>query len=107
MDKIINLLFRIFLIALGIGFFILLAFIFLIVFIFWGIKMLWWKITGHQPQNRPGFKFNPKSGFTYFYTKATSGESPYRADRRELDDVTDAEIKEITHLDDNSSNTKE
>lgn len=98
MDKFINILFRCVFIILGICFFLFLLFIFLILFMFWGIKMLWWKVTGKQPQPMQGFGFNPKSGFTYFYTRATSqdphSENAPRAGQRQLEDVTDVEIKE-------------
>lgn len=110
MDKIINILFRVALIILGIGFFLFLLFIFFIIFIFWGIRMLWWKITGRQPQRMQNFGFNPKSGFTYFYTRATSREqheNPSRSDQRQLKDVTDVEIKEIKHPNSESGGSKE
>lgn len=93
MNRLFEMIFRLGLIFLGICFFIFLVFLFFVALIFFGIKQLWWKITGRKPQNVNIFRFSPKDGFSYFYTRTTSHKSTQGMKSRELEDITDVEIK--------------
>lgn len=99
MDTFFQFIFRVALFLLGLFFFLILLFLGFLVLVFWGIRQLWYKISGKPVQPMGGFRFNPKEGFNFFYSRTQGHASPQapRASQREMDDVTDVEIKEIVN----------
>lgn len=99
MDVFFQVLTRIILLLAGALFFVALFFIGLVVLMLWVLRSLWYKVTGRKPPGFGGFRFNPRQGFGYFYsrtsTKADKDSSAPRRSQRPLEDVTDVEVKEV------------
>lgn len=97
MDTLFQIFIRLALLIMGALFFLVLLCVGFVLFLLWLIRQLWYKITGKTPEPFSAFQFDPRQGFTYFYSRSTTAENQApRPSQRTLEDVTDAEIKEVT-----------
>ena len=98
MDTVFRFILRLFLLVAGLLFAASLALAVLVLLAFWGLRMLWARLTG-QPVTPFVMRIDPRGGFNRMYRGGPARPvnepgPPEPARRREIADVTDVEVKE-------------
>lgn len=98
MDTVFRFILRLILLAAGLVFAASLALMVLVLLAFWGLRMVWARLTG-QPVTPFVMRVDPRGGFNRMYRGAppkpvNDPGPPEPARRREIADVTDVEVKE-------------
>ncbi len=98
MDTVFRFILRLFLLVAGLLFAASLALAVLVLLAFWGLRMLWARLTG-QPVTPFVMRMDPRGGFNRMYRGAPARPvnepaPPQPTGRRAIADVTDVEVKE-------------
>jgi hypothetical protein len=79
---------RLLLLVAGLVFTLSLLVVMLVLLVLWGLRALWYKLTG-KPILPFAMRMNPRAGFEQVFRPASSTQQQ----RRKLEDVTDVEPK--------------
>ena len=98
MDTVFRFILRLVLLAAGLLFAARLALAVLVLLAFWGLRMVWARLTG-RPVTPFVMRMDPRGGFNRMYRggfarPVNEPAAPEPARRREIADVTDVEVKE-------------